>query len=228
MPVFAPVAALSDIMSASNPAGLRGSTVRELTQDPFYELIGGEYDGCDIDYCLIAPEVPYRGIRSHREAVLFAMLKVIERYLVDQRASEERWAKEIRDDFFPWSIDFGKAEAHRIDPAEFLLVPTIVRKIKGGSVIYDRIYPDVDAGEQIPYWYAFLEPPHGIDCTPDDFRRVNEALFPKGADALEVYEWTTNWSNYFDDGHEWWGTACWSVYDAHLDRFAVLLASTTD
>ena len=63
---------------------------------------------------------------------------------------------------------------------------------------------------------------------PEDFERVNSVLFPKGADALEVYEWTTDWSNYFDAGHEWWGAACWSAYDRHLDRFAVLFASATD
>ena len=129
--------------------------MHELTQDPFYELVDKEYDRCVIDYCLIAPDAPYRGIRSHREAVLFAMLKVIERYLVDQRASEEKWRPdEVADDFFPLSLDFGKAEARRIDPGEFLFVPKVVRKIKGGATIYDRKGPDVDAGEQIPYWYA--------------------------------------------------------------------------
>ena len=87
-------------------------------------------------------------------------------------------------------------------------MPTVVRKIKGGSTIYDRKDPDVDAGEQIPHWYAFLEPPQWFDATPEDFARANDALFPEGADALEVYEWTTDWSNYFDAGHEWWGTAC--------------------
>ena len=72
------------------------------------------------------------------------------------------------------------------------------------------------------------EPPQWFDAKPDDFRRVNDALFPEETDALEVYEWTTDWSNYFDAGHEWWGTACWSIYDPHLDRFAVLFASATD
>ena len=198
--------------------------MRELTQDPFYELIGKEYDRCVIDYCLVESEFPYSGMESHREAVLFAMTKVVERCLEDDRASEE----EVAGDLFPRSLDFEKAQAHLIDPNEFLFTPTIMRKVKGGPVVYDRKNPDVDAGEQIPYWYAFLEPPQWFDATPDDFRRVNDALFPKGTDKLEVYEWTTDWSDYFDDGHEWWGTACWSVYDARLNRFAVLFASATD
>ena len=204
----------------------------ELTHDPFYELLREKYDRCVIAYCLIKSEFPYRGIRSHKEAVLFSMLKIIERYLAEHRASEEDFAakieREIADDFFPWSIDCEKAQARPIDPEEFLFAPTIVRTVKGGSVIYDRKDPDVDAGEQIPYWYAFLEPPQWFDATPDDFRRINDALFPEGTDALEVYEWTTDWSNCFDAGHEWWGTACWSIYDMHLNRFAVLFASATD
>ena len=61
-----------------------------------------------------------------------------------------------------------------------------------------------------------------------DFDRVNAALFPNGTDGLEVYRWTTDWSDYFDDGHEWWGTLCLTVYDKSTGRFAVLLASATD
>ena len=201
--------------------------MRELINDPFYELME-EYDRCVIDYCLIEDDAPYQGYRSHKDAVLFAMLKEIERYIGEQLKSEVECCGEVRDEPFPWNLDIGKARAHRVDPAEFLFVPTVVRSIKGGSKVYDRKDPDVDAGEQIPYWYAFLEPPQWFDATPEDFRRVNEALFPKGADGLEVYEWTTDWSNYFDDGHEWWGSACWSVYDKSMRRYVVIMASATD
>ena len=106
--------------------------------------------------------------------------------------------------------------------------PKIKRVERSGAAIYDCGYPDPLAGDRIPYWYAFWQTPHPSGYGPDDFCRVNAALFPGGPATLEVYEWTTDWSNYFDDGREWWGTACWSVYDKHLDRFAVLFASTTD
>ncbi|MBR1842280.1 MAG: hypothetical protein IJ788_03280, partial [Oscillospiraceae bacterium] len=49
-----------------------------------------------------------------------------------------------------------------------------------------------------------------------------------GTDGLEVFEWTTDWSDYFDEGHEWWGALCFTVYDKTLDRFAVIMASATD
>ncbi len=67
-----------------------------------------------------------------------------------------------------------------------------------------------------------------VDYTDADFDRLNAALFPKGTDGLEVYRWTTDWSNYFDDGHEWWGTLCLTVYDKRMGRYAVILASATD
>lgn len=103
--------------------------------------------------------------------------------------------------------------------------------------------PDRAVGERVPaeglfssrytpgrlnYREAFLYPPHGNGYTGQDFVRVNATLFPKGTAGLEVYAWTTDWSDYFDDGHEWWGALCLTVYDKAMNRFAVLLASATD
>lgn len=31
-----------------------------------------------------------------------------------------------------------------------------------------------------------------------------------------------NFSNYFDDGKEWWGIALWSIYDKWMNRFVVI------
>ncbi len=186
------------------------SNMRELINDPFYELIE-KYDRCIVEYCLIEDDAPYQGYCSHKDAVLFAMFKVIE-----------------RDESFACNLDIGKAQAHQIDLAELLHVPEILRTDRVGQRFYDCGLPDPLKGEQIPYWYAFWETPHPSGYGPDDFRKVNAALFPAGTEALEVYEWSTDWSNYFEDGREWWGTACWSVYDRQLDRYVVILASTTD
>ena len=96
---------------------------------------------------------------------------------------------------------------------------------------------NADAGEMLSSEYqpgklnyrkAFLYPPHENSYTGKDFVRVNAALFPNGTDGLEVYEWSTDWSEYFDEGREWWGTLCLTVYDKTLDRFAVIMASATD
>ena len=87
---------------------------------------------------------------------------------------------------------------------------------------------DDDCGTTVPYWYAVLEPVHGRRNKPEDFKKVNEVLFPKGTDALDIYEWTTDWSDYFDAGHEWYGACCWSVYDKAMKRYVVMLVSATD
>ena len=86
--------------------------MRELINDPFYELIG-KFDRCIIDYCLIEDDTPHHGKRSHKDAILFAMLKVIERYIERQLKAEIEYCREVRDEPFPWNLDIGKAQAHQ-------------------------------------------------------------------------------------------------------------------
>ncbi len=109
-------------------------------------------------------------------------------------------------DRIEWRYDLKGAEAKKADPDMLF---------KGGE-------------GKLTYRNAFLDPPYPNGYKDADFERLNNALFPKGRDALEIYEWTTDWSEYFDDGHEWWGTLCLTVYDKKLDRFAVIMASATD
>ena len=179
-----------------------------LDSDPFWQ-VRKRYPGCSLDYCLIKRcEVFHHGEKSHKAALDFAM----------------RWHLRSED----WlTYDLAKAEGKAIKTAEWL------------DIHYGNMPND---GGRIPYVYAFLEPPHGNvvatgkkqgkqryrDANVDDFAAINEALFPEGTDELEVFEWTTDWSNYFDDGHEWWGANCWSVYDRRMKRYVVILASDTD
>ncbi len=201
--------------------------MREINNDPFYKWIGN-YKNCIIDYCLMEDDTPYQGMRSHKDAILFAMRKVTERDIDTQLETELGYCGEFPAEPFPWYLDIGKAQARQIDPAAFFRVPEILGKDRVGRWAYASALPDPLKGEQIPYWYAFWETPHTSGYGPDEFRKVNAVLFPAGTDALEIYEWTTDWCDYFDDGHEWWGAACWSVYDRRLNRFVVIMASTTD
>ncbi len=98
----------------------------------------------------------------------------------------------------------------------------------GKSVAAGEIFSSKYQNGKLNYRKAFLYPPHQNSYTGKDFVRVNAALFPNGTDGLEVYEWTADWSDYFDDGREWWGTLCLTVYDKSLDRFVVIMASATD
>jgi len=114
----------------------------------------------------------------------------------------------VDDEEESWNYDVGKADAKEISSAELFA-------------------SDVKKGE-LNYCKAFLYPPHGNNYNMMDFNKINSVLFPNGKDELEVYEWTTDWSDYFDDGHEWWGTLCVTIYDKSLDRFVVIMASATD
>lgn len=117
----------------------------------------------------------------------------------------------IDDEFSVWSIEIDKANAERIDAVSLIYAPDVREK-----------------NGQISYRYAFLEPPYGTEYDKADFDNINNMLFPNGAESLEIYEWTTDWSDYFDAGHEWWGAACWSVYDKSLNRYVVIMVSATD
>ena len=99
---------------------------------------------------------------------------------------------------------------------------------RGKQIGVGELFAPPRKTEELNYRGAFLYPPHGVRYTDADFDRLNAALFPKGTDGLEVYRWTTDWSNYFDDGHEWWGTLCLTVFDKRMGRYAVILASATD
>lgn len=189
--------------------------MRESIHDPFYEMIE-RYDRCIIDYCIIEDDTPHQGYRSHNDAILFAMCKVIER-CIDHQLKAEIDLGEPEECPYPWSLDMGLARAVQIDPISFLHVPHDDREMR--DAVHD---------ERIPYWYAFLKTPYATGYRAEDFLKINDVLFPNGAGSLEVYEWSTEWSNYFDDGHEWWGAACWSIYDRSLARYVVLMASTTD
>lgn len=99
---------------------------------------------------------------------------------------------------------------------------------RGKQIGVGELFAPPRKTEELNYRGAFLYPPHGVRYTDADFDRLNAVLFPKGTDGLEVYRWTTDWSNYFDDGHEWWGALCLTVYDKRMGRYAVILASATD
>ncbi len=51
-----------------------------------------------------------------------------------------------------------------------------------------------------------------------------------GLDAVQpvVHRWSTEWTNYFDAGREWWGTFCWTIQRPADRVIVVLLASSTD
>ena len=64
------------------------------------------------------------------------------------------------------------------------------------------------------YVYAFTDPPYGLRCDENEkLNHCNETmsrLFGQ-LDQFTIRKWSTNWSNYFDAGNEWWGAFLWTL-----------------
>lgn len=99
---------------------------------------------------------------------------------------------------------------------------------KGEKISSQELFSLEHKKEELNYRSAFLNPPHRNYYNNKDFMDFNRELFPNGIDDLEVFKWNTDWSDYFDDGHEWWGALCLTIYDKSLSRFIIIMASATD
>ena len=124
----------------------------------------------------------------------------------------KKWKRILKNEYgMDIYYNTDKMKANKLKIKEFFALP---------SKNYDK--------DNKPYWYLFLHPPHGSNYSADDFVYINKVLFPNGYDSLEIYDWSTDWSNYFDEGLEWWGSRCISIYDKSLNRFVIIGASATD
>ena len=115
---------------------------------------------------------------------------------------------------------------------------------KPATVIYEYLRP----GHDHPYYQgftkgyagAFTDPPYGLSVYANNqirtlpkvevnqlFLALNQALFGSLA-TMQIYEWPTDWSPYFDAGHEWWGSFLWTLYNPSQQWMVGVAASTTD
>ncbi|HEY4371118.1 MAG TPA: hypothetical protein VGN52_04195 [Burkholderiales bacterium] len=80
--------------------------------------------------------------------------------------------------------------------------------------------------------YAFAEPPYNLQLSAEEtdalFHEIVQAYLGGLDERLEIFAWPADWSAYFDDGREWWGTFLWSVYRPGESHITVILGSATD
>ena len=101
------------------------------------------------------------------------------------------------------------------------------------EVIENALTIDQEDKGQIGFVYAFLDPPYSFMCGKTIFEKGNffldfcRLLFTD-ISQIEVYKWSTDSSNYFDKGKEWWGAFFWTVYNPYWDRYIGIIASETD
>ena len=83
------------------------------------------------------------------------------------------------------------------------------------------------------FTYAFFQPPYSFMITKSNFEKGNffldfcRLLFTD-ISQIEVYKWSTDSSNYFDEGKKGRGSFFWTVYNPCRDWYIGIIASETD
>lgn len=184
----------------------------ELKDHKIYDMLKHNYQECYLDYVIFQSEEEYSKMESHKLAVIKAFEILNERKQKLYKVGE----------FKGYDIQLDKMAAELITTDEFFEEPEDSYYMTKPSE--NRCF---SIPEKTPYWYAFLEPPYTNTLVLKDFQTFNQVLFPF-KNNLELYRWNDDFSNYFDDGKEWWGTGCWSVYDKIEQIYVVILVSLTD
>jgi len=151
---------------------------------------------------------------SHASAVCAAMHEIERRgrATVDQLVASGRVAPE-RLGSFALAFDCTGLIGTRIGLSQFL-----------GSGFKERLE------EEIAYVHAFSAPPYPMQTEQMDvlFAEMSAAFLDDLRADLEIYHWSTDWSDYFKEGREWWGTYLWSVHRPGARQITVILGSATD
>lgn len=172
--------------------------MKELIEDKIYTTLAQKYDELLLDYVLLSFDEEYCGMESHKRAVIKS---------ISILNARERVGNNL------------------VHP------PLFVNEERMCCMKYsaEDFFCDSNTPSHMTYWRAFSEPPYGIPYSRNDFHKINHSLFPvQFRSDLEIYSWNDDFSNYFDDGKEWWGTAFWSIYDKWMKRFIIIGASLTD
>jgi hypothetical protein len=82
---------------------------------------------------------------------------------------------------------------------------------------------------------AFTKPPYGLDRKNLSSLELNKLflsiivqLFDIFSGKTVIFQWSDDWSSYFDAGKEWWGSFLWTVHNTTQNYMVGVAASTTD
>lgn len=184
--------------------------MKEIKDHEAYKQLNNKYEKVDLDYVIMSVDTGYEGVITHKKAI-------IEAFQVLNSKNMEYFGADYK-----YEIDEDKMKALPSNMGELLQLPD--DDYYNNRTKKDRVF---SIPNPIPYWYAFLEPPHGNSYLTKDFTEFNMLLFPD-RNNCEVYRWNDEFSNYFDAGKEWWGTGLWSVYDCITGLMVIIGASLTD
>ncbi|TWC25023.1 hypothetical protein FBY06_13059 [Pseudomonas sp. SJZ085] len=194
-----------------------------------------EEAGCAFEFIVLAPEADEMiTVAHHRQAVDQLFLAIRQLWLERHRQMilDPRYADAAPPEM-NWDLD--KARAKPLDRREI-----------GQLMRTDR---EVHNPPPFALYEAFCEPPYGTRFGDGHLQALfREWLGLLGLEAdveVEVLNWVDHfnldwlasdkpdpardpWSDYFDDGLEWWGVWCLSIWNPQRRTLSVLTASTTD
>lgn len=183
-----------------------------------------------MDYVFIGFDESQDANQLHQQAAVFALEVLAKR--------EDAWFEtkpktnyKKREDYFQIINQPEKATGTRIDLKRFLGGFSSEQQIVLKSGVIPDGTTDVEFGK-IGYAGAFFSPPYGTGLTLEEaskaFAKINELAFDGLQETLEIFEWSNDWSTYFDAGHEWWGSSLWTVRHPTKNMIVAIAASTTD
>ena len=158
-----------------------------------------EQQGGVLDYVSFEDDGESPGEQAHRAAAI-AGIEAIDRRL-------EQWAIRHASDEYPIEKFFrlrweeAKLKGQRVSLSAFWGTDDVVPKPFG-----DRswLLPEKDG-----YKTVFFHPPYGLRGTSHEnellFAGINRIVLGDKPEFVEIFSWSTDWSNYFDAGHDWWG-----------------------
>jgi hypothetical protein len=182
-----------------------------------YKTLGGV-----LDYVILEIQSEDEPDHCHRAAALAGIEAIdhrLEQWAIS-RASKE-YPIEL---FFRVRWDITKLIGERVPFSVFWGTDDVEPK-----PINDRAWtiPNVDG-----YKTAFFHPPYGLQGPASEkmelFTEINRFLFGETPQRAEIFSWSTDWSNYFNAGHEWWGAFFWTIRSVGSPQVVVIGASSTD
>ena len=219
-----------------------------------YEREGGMIDFRIFQLDTEQEDTPYQKHLAVAQQTLISVAEEVNSHL-DRMAAK---LKKNRSELFTMDYDFGvlKDSGKEISVQDFmgwqyeevsgrvkiLSYDLLNPKTKGydlffyhneKEVIENALTIDQEDKGQIGFVYAFLDPPYSFMCGKTIFEKGNffldfcRLLFTD-ISQIEVYKWSTDSSNYFNEGKEWWGSFFWTVYNPYQDWYIGIIASTTD
>lgn len=184
--------------------------MKEVEDHIVYKQLKSKFERIDLDYVIMSIDSDYEGVETHKRAVIKAFS------ILNARSITGSLDESVI------GLEEEKMRASLSSMEELLQLPE--------DNYYEnrrKKYRAFSKKDPIPYWFAFLEPPHGNSFLTKDFIDFNALLFPN-VDDCEVYRWNDDFSDYFEAGKEWWGTGLWSIYDHITGLIVIIGASLTD